>query len=217
MENSFTRPPDGGPLYTETQWHALIKEPWNAASALLFAGMAVYWLYRLRGQWGQRRFLSFCLGLLLVGGIGGTLFHGLRVSRWFLLMDVLPILLIAVGLSLWLWRRLLPALFAPVGVVALFFLAQVLAHRFLPRAVAINTGYALMALMIVVPLLLVLRRNRWVGAPGILTAVVLFGAALFCRAVDASSGPWISIGTHWLWHTLSAASVWLLIRFLTRL
>jgi len=209
--------PDGGPVYTETQWDLWIKEPFNATSALLFAVMAVYWLYRLRGEWKQRRFLVGCLVVLTIGGVGGALFHGLRTSRVFLLMDILPILLIAVSLSVWLWRRVLPSPWAPFFVVAGFAGLQSTLRSLVPRSAAINLGYALTAVMIVLPLVLVLRANRWVGARSVAAAVALFSLALVCRSLDPFSGAWLAVGTHWLWHVFSAVSVWLLIAFLSRL
>ncbi|MBY0369466.1 hypothetical protein K2X33_02195 [bacterium] len=207
--------PDGGPRYVETHWEWFIKEPFNATTAFLFAAIAIYWLYRLRGQWRKNDFLVGCLVVLLVGGIGGTLFHGLRVSRYFLIMDVLPIFLIAVALAVRLWRFLLPAIWAPPAVLVSFVGIQWGLHQMVPRSTAINAGYAMTALMIILPLLLVLRK-RPEGAKQVFLAIGLFAVGLFFRAVDGFSEPYISIGTHWLWHLFSAASVWFLISFLAR-
>jgi len=69
---------DGGPTYTETHLDRFIVEPWNAASCLSFILIVAYWVVRLRGQYRQYLFLTACLPVLLMGGIGGTLYHALR-------------------------------------------------------------------------------------------------------------------------------------------
>src|SRR3954471_21330001 len=80
------RGPDHGPLYTETPaelkagapYPGTIAEPWNAATAFLFVLIVVYWVARLRGRLKRHSFLAVALPLLFVGGVGGTLYHGLR-------------------------------------------------------------------------------------------------------------------------------------------
>ena len=80
---------DGGPIYTETPaeiraqkpYPGPVAEPWNAATAFLFVAVAVFWILRLRGRLSRYPFLAVSLPLLLVGGVGGTLYHGLRSWR----------------------------------------------------------------------------------------------------------------------------------------
>src|SRR5688500_16819572 len=75
---------DRGPRYTETPRDPYapdappVAEPWNAVTAALFVALAVGWLVRLRGRYRNFPFLVCCVPILLVGGIGGTLYHGLR-------------------------------------------------------------------------------------------------------------------------------------------
>ena len=81
------RLPDGGPIYLETpadpaldtSW---VAEPWNTATAAIFILIPLVWLWYLRGRWAKYPFLVCCLPILLTGGIGGTLFHGMpKISR----------------------------------------------------------------------------------------------------------------------------------------
>src|SRR2546429_7957798 len=105
------RGPDPGPLYTEPPvelktgqpFPGGIAEPWNAATALLFVLIVVYWGGRLRGRLKEYPFLAVTLPLLFVGGVGGTLYHGLRCWVGFFLMDVLPIFLLGLILSGYWW------------------------------------------------------------------------------------------------------------------
>src|SRR5947209_1228716 len=82
---------DKGPIYVETNLNRFIREPFNAVTALAFVVLVIVWLVRLRGRYRQHPFLMACLPILLAGGIGGTLYHGLR--RWpaMLVLDVAPI------------------------------------------------------------------------------------------------------------------------------
>jgi hemolysin III len=74
MHSSIT--PDGGPLYTETNFDHFIREPFNATTAVLYLFLAIYWIIQIQKNKNlQSRFLMFALPVLAIGGIGGTLFH----------------------------------------------------------------------------------------------------------------------------------------------
>src|SRR5262245_41699770 len=112
------RAPDKGPLYTETPvelktgqpFTGGIAEPWNSATAFLFVLIVVYWIVRLRGRLKNYPFLMVALPLLFVGGVGGTLYHGLRCWVGFFLLDVVPIYLLGLIVSVYWWIRLGPRL-----------------------------------------------------------------------------------------------------------
>jgi hypothetical protein len=106
---------DRGPRYTETPADPyapdapLIAEPWNAVTASFFIFIAAWWMWRLRARWRDFPFLMACLPILLAGGIGGTLYHGLRTERAYFLLDVVPIQLLALAgsvfIAITLWGR----------------------------------------------------------------------------------------------------------------
>lgn len=87
-------PPDGGIIYGETNMHHLFPEPLNTITAIFFIAIAIYWLVRLYGFSAQFVFLSISAYVLLIGSIGGTVYHGLRLYPFFILMDWIPILLL---------------------------------------------------------------------------------------------------------------------------
>ena len=210
-------PPDSGPFYAETNWDNFFKEPWNGVTAFAFFLIAIVWMVRLRKDASRHRFTMACLALLLIGGVGGTIFHLFRASRFFLVMDFLPIILIAVALSFRLWHRFagswLPAIFASL----VFFFLQRGIRMVFPFRFGINLSYLLTALYIAVPLVLVLRRDRWREAKTVGAAAGFFVVGLFFRASDLTSPEWLPMGTHWLWHLFSAAGVWFLITYLVEL
>jgi hypothetical protein len=224
-EFSQPRALDRGPLYTETPveireqqpFNGAIAEPWNAATAFLFVIIVLAWLVRLRGRLRQYPFLMVTLPILLVGGIGGTLYHGLRSWVGYFLMDVIPIQLLGLGVSVYWWIRLGPKLrhfFAMLGVLGLLML---LGQMTLPQVWAINVSYAGLALIVLVPLMLVLVRTGFRHAGWVATALVSFAIAWFCRLADAWDPPLLPMGTHWLWHTFGAATTAALSEYVYRI
>ncbi len=200
---------DGGPRYVETPFdpaqHAgWMAEPWNTATAVLFVLIAIGWAWTLRGRYRQYPFLTMCLPVLFVGGIGGVLYHGTRSHRAFFLMDVLPISIIGMGVSLWIWIRLGPKLAHLLGLIALVGLLQMVARWQLPTQWAINVSYATLALTVLVPIILCMIRTRFQEAGWVYTALVCFAIAWICRIADTIDPPLMPMGTHWLWHTFGA-------------
>jgi hypothetical protein len=201
--------PDWGPRYVETPpnpidytWPA---EPWNTATAFLFVILAVVWIWALRGRYRQHPFLTMCLPILLTGAIGGFLFHGLRSSPAFFLMDVVPIQILGLVVTVWLWIRLRPRLVHLLGLLAvLAFLRLTVSLTPLPRQVSISVSYATLGLIIVIPVLLALIRTRFRHAGWVYTALACFALALVCRIADTLRPPPLPMGTHWLWHIFGA-------------
>ena len=70
---------DGGPIYLETDLTQTIVEPFNTVTAVLFLFLAGMWLVSLWGRFRQRPFLTFCLPILAVGGVGVGRDGGIRL------------------------------------------------------------------------------------------------------------------------------------------
>jgi len=100
--------PDRGPIYTETLLHQALDpqgwlvEPYNAATAVLFVFVALYWLLKA----GRQPFFLYASLVLAVGGIGGTLYHATRTHVVFLILDVVPILILAISAVFWFVDRM---------------------------------------------------------------------------------------------------------------
>ncbi|MFO0804050.1 MAG: hypothetical protein U0791_13130 [Gemmataceae bacterium] len=218
---------DRGPRYTETPADPyaadapFIAEPWNAVTASFFVFIAVAWLWRLRGRYRESPFLVACLPILLAGGIGGTLYHGLRTERAYFLLDVIPIQLLALAGSVFiaikLWKRrgwlyLAGAIAIYIGVSALLF------KLLLPtsRQLAVNLNYAALATMVVLPIAIRLIATKFRHGSWFVAGLVAFAIAWFFRLVDERVGVYLPIGTHWLWHTFGAISTALVIEYFHR-
>jgi len=215
-ERSQPRAGDGGPIYYETSFDRLIAEPWNAASAAIFLVLVVMWAVRLRGRHGRFAFLSGCLPVLAIGGLGGTLYHAFRISRVFFLLDVWPILLLCFAASVYLWVKCLPRWWHVCFIVPPFIVLQPLLFQFVPLHQAINASYAMMGGMIAVPTGLVLAQTRFRHGRWVFLALACFATALFFRAADAWRPPLLPIGTHWLWHAFGALACAAVTEFLYR-
>jgi hypothetical protein len=201
---------DWGPRYVETppnpaDYAGFVAEPWNTGSALLFVAIAIVWIWALRGRYRDHPFLTMCLPILLTGGIGGALYHGLRTYPVFFLMDVVPIFFLGLSVTMWLWVRLGPNLRNLIGVVALLaFLQLVARNSSLPQHWTINISYASLALIVVIPVALALVRTRFRYGGWVYTALACFAIAWTCRIADIVRPPLLPMGTHWLWHFFGA-------------
>jgi predicted membrane channel-forming protein YqfA (hemolysin III family) len=215
---------DGGPRYIETDWDAVIREPWNGATSLVFLLIVGYWFWRLRGQYRRYLFVTLCMVPLTISSLGSAIYHAFRSHRFFLVMDWLPIAVLAVAAGIYLWVKLLPGRWrwlaagiapAVVGIQRVNFgLAESGAY---PLHWAINGSYALMATVIIVPLIGVLRQRNWAHFHLPALAVLVFAAALAFRAFDAELAWLLPMGSHFLWHLFAAGATALAVTYFYRL
>ncbi|WP_256002359.1 MULTISPECIES: hypothetical protein [Pedobacter] len=196
-------PPDGGAAYAETNMARLFPEPLNALTSCFFLAIAIYWTIKLRGEYRKHRFLSIALALLYIGGVGGTIYHGLRQWGFFIMMDWLPILLLCLSAGVYFlakivkWSRALwlIVLYGALQLVLRGLMAQN-PHLF------ININYALMAMFVLLPVTAYLKHTGWVHGKWVGIALLSFILALTFRIADN----WLLLesGTHFLWHTFGA-------------
>ncbi|HEX8546469.1 MAG TPA: hypothetical protein VF691_05865 [Cytophagaceae bacterium] len=196
---------DGGPIYTETDTTNFVVEPFNALSSLAFLLPAFYWLYRLRKAYFKNLFIICCIPLLLAGGIGSTLFHAFRATRFFLFLDFAPILILTVMVSIFLWNKLFGMWWNTALLFIPIFASRYFAFKFLASHDAINFGYFLTGVMIFLPILLLLIKHKFLAWKEFLVALLLFSISLGFRRADSIEPPLLSMGTHWLWHLFGAA------------
>lgn len=194
------RLPDGGPLYVETNLARAIVEPFNALTAFLFVLLVAIWLWRLRGRYHQHLFLLLCLPVLLVGGVGGTIYHALRRSHTMFLLDVIPIGLLVILGSIYLWIRLRPRWWHIVLIAVLIGSFPALFVFHVETHIAIVVHYIVLALLVLIPVALVLVRTRFRHQQLIWATLICFAWAILFRFLDPMSRPILPMGSHWLWH-----------------
>ncbi|KMQ61854.1 hypothetical protein ACM40_05875 [Chryseobacterium sp. BLS98] len=211
-------PPDGGLLYKETDMAQLFPEPLNAITAVLFLAIAIFWTLKMKGNFKEYPFLTYCLVLLYIGAIGGTIYHSFRQWPVFIMMDWLPIMLLCLSAGFYFIAqstRWYYAVAMVLGYLALMFALRnwILAYN---TFLFINVNYAIMASLVLFSVLRYLMYTQWKAGKWVGFALLSFVFALTFRIAD--KWEWFSFGTHFLWHTFGAAATFCMFNyiFLTR-
>ena len=216
---------DRGPRYTETPRDPyspdapFVAEPWNAVTASFFVFIAVAWLIRLRGRYRDFPFLMCCLPILLAGRHRR---HALSrpPHRTLLLPARRDPDSVAGSVRGRVHRD--PAVEAPrldvspaVRSSSTSATSVLLFTMVLPRSrqLAVNLNYAALATMIVLPIAHPANPTRFRHASWFVAGVLAFVIAWFFRLWDEHAGPYMPMGSHWLWHTFGAISTALVIEF----
>lgn len=190
-------------LYCERTGATFWAEPLNAVTNIVFIAVAVLVLR----DWGRRRDDWPVLGLaLLTGaiGIGSFLFHTVA-TRWAAIADVLPIALFIFAYFLLAMRRFLQlSMFRAFAATAGFVAASLVLVPFLERPFGGSAAYipALLAIVGVGALLAWREDGR---AAGLLLAGMLLATSIAFRMIDLPLCAAFPIGTHFIWHMLNAA------------
>jgi hemolysin III len=158
--------------------------------------------------------IAFCAPLLVAGGLGSTLFHAFRMSRFFLFLDVLPIVILTLGVSVYFLYRVSGNWYVPAIVILASFGLRWLTSAWFSGQDAINLYYAITGALIFIPALLFLIRTGGRSWKWIMGAIVLFSLALIFRFIDDFPDPGLAMGTHWLWHICCALGAYALGRYI---
>ena len=210
---AIQNPPDGGTLYTETNLQNLFPEPLNALTSCFFLAIAIYYTFKLKGNYKSHPFLTYCLVLLYIGGIGGTTYHALRKWPIFIMMDWLPIMLLCISAGIYFLAKLTRWYYALILVLIYlgfqFFFRDILSDN---MQLFININYAMMAALVLFPVLAYLIRNHWKDGKWVGFALLAFAIALTFRIADK----WelLTTGTHFLWHTFGAIAAACMFNFI---
>ncbi|MEM7040791.1 MAG: ceramidase domain-containing protein, partial [Bacteroidota bacterium] len=212
-------PPDGGPLYCETPATYIhgVAEPWNAWSSLFILLPALYFLFKLYGQYREYAFLTVCIPLLILGGLGSTLYHANRDSTFFLYMDVVPTALLFVSISFYLWWKVLDNIWAVLLLILIGTGLSVLTYVAFSGQLATNIAYVIRGTLFFVPVIVLLRRTNYRAAALILGGIAFFCLALVFRAVDGAAEEILPMGTHFLWHVSTGIGGLLVAEYLYRM
>ena len=209
--------PDGGPIYSETDVKAVIVEPYNTLSTVLFLLMSVYWYGRLKGSFMKFPYLTSSLILLTIGGVGGLIYHAFRYSSFFLFMDWLPIMILCMMTSLYFIYKLANSWFWSIAFFLLVFIVDRVCWELIPESngnLRANVNYTILGLGVVIPTILILKKADYANWHLVLYAIISFSTALFFRIVDH----WgiLSMGTHFLWHVFGALAGNFMLLFIYR-
>jgi hypothetical protein len=197
-------------LYCERLGPGLWAEPLNALTNLAFLVAAWASWSMVRRSPSRSGDVTILIALMAAIGIGSGLFHTLATT-WARVLDVLPILLFQMW-YIWLYARRVIGIKAPwSALLSLGFLAVTLLGREFPGVLNGVLAY--------VPALVVLLSlgiyHYWTSKHGpklLLLASGVFLLALTFRTIDQAVCLYLAIGTHFLWHLLDAAVLYLATR-----
>lgn len=205
-------------IYTETNLNHSFPEPLNTITSCFFFLLALYWIFRLKGFSKSYIFLSIASWILLIGSIGGTLYHGLRRYPVFIMMDWLPISILCLLASVYFWIKFSGKWFIGVIALVIFISIEVQIRKLMHGSnlqLGISSNYAAMVLMVLLPLVLLLFKTKGHNWQYIAAALLSFAIALFFRIAD--SWTLLAVGTHFLWHTFGVIATALMFVFLKRI
>ena len=201
-------------LYCERLHAGFWAEPVNAVSNLAFFAAAVgaYVLWKRQGK--GDRFILLLIALAVLVGIGSTLFHTFA-TRWGLLADAIPIGIFVVCFLVFTLRRYLGQSVVMTTIwIALFLAISGVMPRLLPPGFMNNSGFYFPVLGALLVLGILLRRQGggmlWVGG-AYLCAAALFALSLSFRIVDPAVCAQFPLGTHFMWHFLNGALIYLML------
>lgn len=193
-------------------------DPWATFSNLAFLIVAVYWMAKVRFDARRHPLITVGVPILLVGFVGGTVFHATRSHYLWLMLDVIPILTLSILAAVYFWRRSLSGLpglaqsyvygiIAPLGLIVAVRIMQ------LPWQIRIPTGYSIMALTILVPAVYHCGQRSWRHGVWLLRALGAFLAAIIFRSMDDRAGQLVPMGSHFLWHLYGGLSAFCVLKY----
>ena len=194
-------------LYCERILDGLLAEPFNLCSNIVYF-VVFFLLYRNKSSWpagGYALAINVLCYQILAVGIGSSLFHSFA-RFWALLLDVGTIsifILTYVLIYMTLVRKWPPLRVA--GVALLFVLLT--ASLRLVHVPLLNYSEFYLSPLLVVYLLYVDRKGKQGEKLYLHAFATLFMAILF-RIVDPLLCTHFPIGTHFLWHVFTGASLY---------
>ncbi|MAG87697.1 hypothetical protein [Zunongwangia profunda] len=204
-------PNDSGPIYTETVAGRFPVEPFNTFSNIFFLAIVIYFSYRVYKNFRAHLFLSFALPVLFIGWIGGTIYHATRSHEIWLLMDWVPIDILCLSASLYFASKASSKKRQVLGLMLLVLLL-VLGVRFIPfRSHGQTYSYIATAIGLLLPIGIHVYQTRFKHFRFMAFAVISFIMAISFRVLDRYIH--FSMGTHWLWHSFGAFSVFFLMKY----
>ncbi|WP_228390782.1 hypothetical protein [Chryseobacterium contaminans] len=189
-------------------------EPLNAITALLFLAIAIFWTVKMKGNFKEYPFLTYCLVLLYIGAIGGTVYHSFRQWPVFIMMDWMPIMLLCLSAGFYFLAQSIRWYYAVSMVLAYIILMLGLRNWVLidNTSLFINVNYGIMASFVLFSVLSYLVYTQWKAGKWVGFALLSFVLALTCRIVDKWG--WFSFGTHFLWHTFGAIATFCMFNYI---
>lgn len=203
----------------ERTGHGPFQEPLNILTNLLFfaVALALFRYYRthpdLKGKWIWDLHVLTALTALIGAGSIAFHTHPTPVTE---LMDIIPIVVFIVLFFISIIRRVGRTNWFETTVCFMAFAGST--HMFVtqfPNALNDSIGYlSSMGALVMIAIYLHLKRRP--SSHQFLLAALLGVVSLFFRAVDNTACAVFPLGTHFLWHSLNAALIYVVMMQLIR-
>jgi hypothetical protein len=203
----------------ERSGHGMLAEPLNLISSFMFMAVAVsiYRYYKSNEDVQNHKIwdihaLTFITFLI---GFNSVVFHAFPNPT----TELADTITIVFFIILYFWSVLFrigkcTKFQAAICFTAFVGFSHILVHQF-PRALNDSIGYlSSMIALIMIAVHLHLRARP--SSSHFMFAAVIGVTSLFCRAIDREVCEMFGGGTHFLWHTLNAALLYILLKQLVR-
>jgi len=210
---------DSGPVYRETGAGDLLVEPWNTSSNLVFLIYCLYWFWTIRKNHKGHLFLSFAVPVVMIGYVGGTIYHATRKHDLWLFLDWGPIALLCIALSIRYAIKLHYTRFQMTLLIGIPILINLGLGQVAGKApwLKLVLNYPLLAGVVLWPIIHNVFIHKGSHAIWVIAAMVFFTIALGFRAIDFTEAlPSMTMGTHWLWHIFGCLAVHLVTVYIYR-
>jgi hypothetical protein len=197
-------------IYCERTDPAFWAEPVNALSnaAFLIAAIVAYaqWRRTSERDWP----VAALVALVATIGVGSFIFHTVA-TRGASLFDTVPIAVFIYAYLFFALRRFLGVSLIAAAVLLIAFVALSAVEGMLMPARALNGSHAYLPALAATLVVGWLVRRQPAG-PYVLAAGGTLIVSLVFRTIDNAVCPAFPLGTHFVWHLLNAAVLYLLLR-----
>lgn len=197
----------------------IFAEPLNVLSNIgfLYVSHAIYCYYKRNEDIGRRKIYDIQVMTLLIFiiGVNSILFH-MFPSSITELMDTLPIVLFILIYFISVIIRIGRCNLFQTAICAIAFVgfSHTLVSQF-PRALNDSMGY-LSSMMALIGIAIYLHLRARPSSQYFMLASIIGVVSLFCRAIDKAICDIWPYGTHFIWHSLNALLLYILMKQIIR-
>lgn len=197
-------------LYCERTDPAFWAEPVNAVSNLSFLIAALVAFLQWRRAGGKDWPVALLIALTAIIGAGSFVFHTVA-TRGAALFDTIPIAVFIYGYLFFALRRFLGlSLLVSLALLAAFVAFSYAENAIVPRGTFNGSHAYLPALAATLVIGWLVRHGP--GGTYVLMAGATLALSLIFRSIDNAVCASLPLGTHFLWHLLNGAVLYLLLR-----
>jgi hypothetical protein len=210
-----------------THWYGVCErhgesawaEPLNVLSSLAFmyVAVAIYRYYRREEDIKNKRIwdIQALTFICFIIGVNSVVFHAYPTPTTELMDTLTIVFFIMLYFMSVLFRIGRCTMFQGViCLVAFVGFSHILVHQF-PRALNDSIGY-LSSMIALIMIAVHLHLKARPSSQHFMLAAIVGVCSLFMRAIDKEICPMLPIGSHFVWHTLNATLLYILLKQLVR-